>query len=88
MDIIITISTQIVGTFLEPTGMKFFTVEPLNTSYLNDISITSALNNQVLQYNSSSSKWVNAAISSGSSTLSSLTDCNISTPFIRQFVII
>ena len=46
------VSTQVVCMFNEPLGVKFFSTENINTSYLSDINISSPLNNQVLQYNS------------------------------------
>jgi hypothetical protein len=45
---------------------------------MNDASITTPSNNQVLQYNSSTGKWDNATLSTGSSTLASLTDVSLS----------
>ena len=50
-----------------------------------DVSISSLTNNQILQWNSSSSKWVNATVSTGgSSTLAADTDCSISSPATNQ----
>ena len=43
-----------------------------------DVNISSPSNDQVLKYDSSSSKWVNGTAPSGSTTLSGLTDTNIS----------
>ena len=43
-----------------------------------DVSISSLTNNQILQWNSSSPKWVKATVSAdGSSTLAADTDCSI-----------
>ena len=53
-----------------------------------DVSISNLTNNQILQWNSSSSKRVNATVSSGgSSTLAANTDCSISSPVINQALI-
>ena len=53
-----------------------------------DVSISSLTNNQILQWNSSSSKWVNATVSTGvSSTLAADTDCSISSPATNQALI-
>ena len=50
--------------------------------------ITSINNCDILQWNSSSSKWVNATVSNGgSSTLAADTDCSISTPATNQALI-
>ena len=52
-----------------------------------DVSITSLANNQILQYNSSSLKWVSVTPSSISSTLTADTDCSISSPANNQALI-
>ena len=53
-----------------------------------DVSASSLTNNQILQWSSSSSKWVNATVSTGgSSTLAADTDCSISTPATNQALI-
>ena len=45
-------------------------------------------NNQILQWNSSVSKWVNTTVSTGgSSTLAAKTDCSISSPATNQALI-
>ena len=46
------VSTQIIAMLSDPSGIKFFSTESLNTSYLSDINISSPANNQLLQYNS------------------------------------
>ena len=48
--------TSITGT---PTTLAGYGITNANLSNLNDVTISSASNNQVLQYNSASSKWVN-----------------------------
>ena len=48
-------------------------------SALTDCTITTPSNNQILQYNTASSKWINQTVSL-STALSSLTDCTITTP--------
>ena len=53
-----------------------------------DVSISSQTNNQILQWNSCHSKWVNATVSTGgSSTLAADTDCSISSPATNQALI-
>ena len=53
-----------------------------------DVSISSLTNNQILQWNSNSSKWVNATVSTGgSSTLAADTDCSISSPASSQALV-
>ena len=53
-----------------------------------DVSISSLTNNQILQWNSSSSKWVNTTVSTGgSSTLAADTDCSISSPATNHLLI-
>ena len=53
-----------------------------------DVSISSLTSNQILQWNSSSSKWVNAPVSTGgSTTLAGATDCSISSPATNQALI-
>ena len=47
---------------------------------LTDTTITSPSNGQILQYDGTSEKWVNAAGGSGATTLEALTDTDISTP--------
>lgn len=47
---------------------------------LTDTDISSPTNGQVLAYDSSESKWVNAASASGATTLEGLTDTAITTP--------
>ena len=50
-------------------------------STLTDVNLTSLANNQILKYDSTSSKWVNANESGGgASVLDDLTDVNITTP--------
>ena len=52
------------------------------------VSISSLTNNQILQWNTSSSKWVNVTVSTGgSSTLAADTDCSISSPATNQALI-
>ena len=59
-----------------------------SSSKHSDVSISSLTNNQILQWNSSSSKWVNATVSTGgSTTLAADTDCSISTPATNQALI-
>ena len=55
-------------------------------SNISDCSISSPSNNQVLQYNSSSSKWVNSTLSL-ITALASLSDCQISSPVGNQALI-
>lgn len=55
-------------------------------SDLQDVSISSIQNGQILQYNTSTSKWENVNPSSGSSTLSGLTDTSISSLQDDQFL--
>ena len=52
-----------------------------------DVTISSPANNQVLQYNSTLSKWVNSTLSTGSSTLATLTDCSVSSPSNDQILV-
>lgn len=47
---------------------------------LTDTDISSPTNGQVLAYDSTESKWVNAASASGATTLEGLTDTSITTP--------
>ena len=54
---------------------------------LSDVTLSGVSNNQVLQYNSSLSKWINATFTTGSSTLSGLTtDVTISSPSTNQIL--
>ena len=52
-----------------------------------DVSISSLTNNRILQWKSSSSKWVNATVSTGGSTLAADADCSILSPAINQALI-
>ena len=52
---------------------------------LSNVSISSLSTNQILQYNGTN--WVNATISSGTSTLAADTDCSISSPATNQALI-
>ena len=54
-------------------------------SGLSDCTITTPSNNQLLQYNTASSKWINATVTSASS-LSTLTDATITTPSNNQLL--
>ena len=47
-------------------------------SSLSDVNIGTLSDNQILQYNLSSGKWINATSSTGSKTLAALTDCSTS----------
>lgn len=49
-----------------------------------DVSITNPENDEVLKYDATSSKWINAAAPAGASALSGLTDVAISTPLNNQ----
>ena len=59
--------------------------QSLTMSKITDFNISSPTNLQVLQYNTSSSKWINATMS-GSGSLSTLTDCTITTPQTGQLL--
>ena len=61
-------------------------IQPSNLSGLNDCTISSPSSNQVLQYSTSLSKWVNSTLTTTSS-LSSLNDCTITTPSNNQHLI-
>ena len=52
--------------------------QSLNLEQLNDVSVSSPSNGQVLTYNSSGSNWIASSASAGS-TLASLTDVSIPT---------
>ena len=54
---------------------------------LSDVTLSSVSNNQVLQYTSSLSKWINATLTNGSSTLATLTDCSITIPSNDQILV-
>lgn len=51
---------------------------------LNDVTITSPTNDQVLTYDSNAGKWINANGGSGVSDLDDLTDVTITTPVDQQ----
>ena len=53
-------------------------------SSLSGVHLTSISNNNILKYDSTSSKWINT---SDSDTLSSLGDCSITTPLNNQSII-
>jgi hypothetical protein len=59
-------------------------VVTLATTDLTDTSIVSPSNNQVLAYNTSSSKWVNQTPSLGSATLAGDSDVTLSSPSNNQ----
>ena len=59
-------------------------IQPSNISSLSDVHLTSITNNNILKYDSTSSKWINT---SDSDTLSSLGDCSITTPLNNQSII-
>ena len=64
----ITLATDVNGKVLTITS----TTNSNTLSGLTDVTITSPVANQVLEYNGS--KWINATVPSGSTTLSTLTD--------------
>lgn len=47
---------------------------------LNDVSITTPVDNQVLTYDANSGEWINANAQSGATSLDNLTDVDITTP--------
>ena len=59
----------------------------LRLSSLKDVSISSASDKQVIQYDAVNSKWINASSSAGSSTLSGCTDVSISSPSNDQILV-
>ena len=56
----------------------------LYLSTLADVLISSPANNQVLTYNATTGKWVNANATGGASALSDLTDVTLSSPVANQ----
>ena len=54
---------------------------------LKDVTISSASDKQVIQYDATSSKWINSSSSAGSSTLSGCTDVSIASPSNYQILV-
>ena len=69
------IATPTTNQALVYTSSKKWQNTTLSSSVLSDFNISTPLNEQFLQYNTSTSKWVNATVTK---TLSSLTDVNLS----------
>ena len=59
----------------------------LYLSTLADVLISSPANNQVLTYNASTGKWVNANAQAGAADLASLTDVTLSNPAVNQVLL-
>ena len=53
-------------------------ISPSALSSLSDVNLGTLYDNQILQYNLTSGKWINTNLSVGSTTLSGLTDCSTS----------
>jgi hypothetical protein len=58
----------------------------ISTGNISDVQISSVSNNQVLQYNSTSGKWVNSALALGNGYLSGLSDVTINSMVDGQFL--
>ena len=52
-----------------------------------DVTITTPVNGNLLMYDSSSSKWINASSTAGSSTLSGCTGVSVSSPSNDQILV-
>ena len=82
----VTLSSLSVNQSLKWNGTKWVnSTDDDSLAILSDVTLSSVSNNQVLQYNSTLSKWVNSTLTTGSSTLSTLTDCSISSPSNDHF---
>jgi len=57
---------------------------PFNLTEMADVNISTLSNSQVLQYNGT--KWVNANVAGGSSSLATLTDVSLTSPAANQFL--
>ena len=63
------------------------TVNGVTMDYMgNDVTISSASDKQVMQYDAVNSKWINASSSAGSSTLSGCTNVSLSSPSNDQIL--
>ena len=90
LDSLIDVATtgEFAGAYLYFNGSNWVpqSLPTYNLNSLTDTTISSPLNNQTLQYNSTTSQWENVSIVSGSVDLAGLTDVNIVSPTSTQFL--